>query len=154
MQPTRVRRLRTQLAERLLVIDGAMGTMIQQLGLTEGDYRGVRFAGHPTDLFGNNDLLCLTQPEVIRRIHASYVHAGAQVIETNTFNANRISQADYGLADLAPDLCREGARIARATADELSTNDRPVFVAGVLGPTSRTASLSPDVEDPGARNIH
>ncbi|MDD3529203.1 MAG: methionine synthase [Gallionellaceae bacterium] len=140
-------------ARRILILDGAMGTMIQRANLTEADYRGERFAAWPRDLRGNNDLLLLTQPEVIRNIHARYLEAGADILETNTFNANRISMADYGMEDLVFELNHAGARLAREVADRYSTPDRPRFVAGVLGPTSRTLSISPDVNDPGYRNV-
>jgi len=140
---------------RILILDGAMGTMIQRYGLTEADYRGSRFADWPSDLKGNNDLLLLTKPEVIREIHAQYLDAGADILETNTFNANSVSMADYGMEALVYELNYEGAKLARQVADEFSARnpDKPRFVAGVLGPTSRTLSLSPDVNDPGFRNI-
>ncbi len=153
MQPDRSTELRKLLAQRILVLDGAMGTMVQRHGLVEADYRGTRFATHGKDLKGNNDLLCITRPDVIGGIHAEYLAAGADIIETNSFNATRVSQAEYGLAELAFELNVAAARLARATADRFSAPDKPRFVAGVLGPTSRTASLSPDVNDPGARNI-
>jgi 5-methyltetrahydrofolate--homocysteine methyltransferase len=130
-----------------------MGTMVQQHGLKEADYRGTRFSAHAKDLKGNNDLLCLTRPDVIRGIHTAYLEAGADILETNSFNATRVSQAEYGLADIAFELNVAAARLAREVADQFSTPDKPRFVAGVLGPTSRTASLSPDVNDPGARNV-
>jgi 5-methyltetrahydrofolate--homocysteine methyltransferase len=144
------------LSERILFLDGAMGTMIQTYKLTESDYRGQRFADWPRDLKGNNDLLCLTQPEIIRAIQDAYLEAGADILETNTFNANRISMADYGMEELVYELNLEATRIARAACDFMTakTPDRPRFVAGVLGPTSRTATISPDVNDPGFRNIH
>jgi len=153
LQPDRSTELRELLAQRILVLDGAMGTMVQRHGLVEADYRGARFAGSAKDLKGNNDLLCITRPDVIGGIHAEYLAAGADIIETNSFNATRVSQAEYGLAELAFELNVAAARLARETADRFSTPDKPRFVAGVLGPTSRTASLSPDVNDPGARNI-
>ena len=153
MQADRSTELRDLLAQRLLILDGAMGTMVQRHGLVEADYRGQRFATHGKDLKGNNDLLCITRPDVIGGIHAEYLAAGADIIETNSFNATRVSQAEYGLADLAFELNVAAARLARETADRFSTPEKPRFVAGVLGPTSRTASLSPDVNDPGARNI-
>ena len=130
-----------------------MGTMIQRYGLTEADYRGARFADFGRDLKGNNDLLLLTRPEVIREIHSQYLAAGADILETCTFNANSISMADYGMEHLVWEINNEGAKLARAAADEYSTPDKPRFVAGVLGPTSRTATLSPDVNDPGFRNV-
>ena len=146
-------RLRELLEQRILILDGAMGTMIQRHKLSEADYRGARFADWPRDLKGNNDLLVLTKPEVIRGIHAAYLEAGADLIETNTFNATRVSMADYGMEDLVPELNREAARLARAVCDEYASPDKPRFVAGILGPTSRTASISPDVNDPAARNV-
>jgi 5-methyltetrahydrofolate--homocysteine methyltransferase len=141
------------LRERILVLDGAMGTAIQRDRPDEAGYRGERFADHPSDLVGNNDLLTITQPQIIRTIHEEYLRAGADVIETNTFNANAISLSDYGLEDLAYELNLESARLARAAADAVATADRPRWVAGALGPTTRTASISPDVNDPGARNV-
>ena len=155
MQPDRSAELQTLLAQRLLVLDGAMGTMIQRHGLGEADYRGERFADHPHDLKGNNDLLLLTRPEIIRGIHAEYLAAGADILETNTFNATAISQADYHLESIVYELNVAGARLAREVCDEFTTRTpgKPRFVAGVLGPTSRTGSLSPDVNDPGFRNV-
>ena len=140
-------------ARRILILDGAMGTMIQRYGLGEADYRGTRFADWPSDLKGNNDLLVLTRPEVIREIHRQYLAAGADILETCTFNANRISMADYGMESLVHEINLAAARLAREEADRFSTPDKPRFVAGVLGPTSRTATLSPDVNDPGYRNV-
>ena len=141
-------------AERILVLDGAMGTLIQQYQLSEADFRGTRFADHPRDLRGDNDLLSLTRPDVISAIHAAYLDAGADVIETNTFNATAISQADYGLAHVAREMNATAARLARAAADVAEAHDgRPRWVAGSLGPTNRTASISPDVADAGARNV-
>ncbi len=141
------------LAQRIVIIDGAMGTQIQKHRLSEADFRGARFAHHPKDLRGNNDLLPLTQPELIRAIHDAYLAAGADIIETNTFGATSIAQEDYGLAHVARDINLAAAQIARASADAASTPDHPRFVAGALGPTPRTASISPDVNDPGARNV-
>ena len=142
------------LRERILVLDGAMGTMIQSYKLGEADYRGSRFKEWPRDLKGNNDLLVLTQPEIIEAIHAAYLDAGADIIETNSFNSTAISMADYGMQSLVPELNRTAAALARRVADRAEAADsRPRFVAGVLGPTNRTASLSPDVNDPGFRNI-
>ncbi|KRG70641.1 homocysteine S-methyltransferase family protein [Pseudoxanthomonas dokdonensis] len=175
LHPERVQRLLQALQQRILIIDGAMGTMIQRHGLQEADYRGERFAdgrdsqapadGHVhgpgcdhaaagQDLKGNNDLLLLTRPEVIAGVHSEYLRAGADLLETNTFNATAISQADYQLQHLVHELNREGARIARQCCEamERETPDRPRFVIGVIGPTSRTASISPDVNDPGYRN--
>jgi len=139
--------------KRILILDGAMGTMIQRHGLAEADYRGARFADWTRDLRGNNDLLTLTRPEVIREIHSQYLAAGADILETNTFNANSISMADYGMEALVFELNFEGARLAREAAERYSTPDKPRFVAGVLGPTPRTLSISPDVNDPGFRNV-
>jgi 5-methyltetrahydrofolate--homocysteine methyltransferase len=142
------------LQQRILILDGAMGTMIQRHKLQEADYRGEQFKDWPSDLKGNNDLLVLTKPEVIRGIHAQYLKAGADIIETNTFNGNRLSQADYGLQAHTAEIVTAAARLARAVADEYTATNpsKPRFVAGVLGPTSKTASISPDVNDPGARN--
>jgi 5-methyltetrahydrofolate--homocysteine methyltransferase len=174
LQPERVSKLEAALAERILVIDGAMGTMIQRHELQESDYRGERFAHGYDSLFsaeghahdegcgceahdqrGNNDLLTLTRPDIIRGIHADYLAAGADLVETNTFNSTAISLADYHLQHLVYELNREGAALARAACDEAEASDpsRPRFVIGVLGPTSRTASLSPDVNRPGFRAI-
>ena len=147
--------LELALQERILVLDGAMGTMIQQEGLGEADYRGERFAGHGSDLKGNNDLLSLTRPEIIANIHRRYLEAGADIIETNTFNSTAVAQDDYRLGALARELNLAAATIARREADRMSaqTPRQPRFVAGVLGPTPKTASISPDVNDPGARSI-
>ncbi len=136
---------------RILVLDGAMGTMIQQLGLEEADFRGARFADWSHDLKGNNDLLTLTLPDSIGDIHNAFLDAGADIIETNTFNANCISLADYGMEDLAREINYEAARLARAVVDGRQ-DGRLCWVAGAIGPTNRTASISPDVEDPAARN--
>jgi len=138
-----------------MVLDGAMGTMIQRYRLTEQDYRGERFRDYHRDVKGNNDLLCLTQPHIIREIHNAYLDAGADIIETNTFNANAISMADYGMESLVYELNKTAAAIARACADEFThtTPSKPRFVAGALGPTNKTASLSPDVNDPGYRAV-
>jgi 5-methyltetrahydrofolate--homocysteine methyltransferase len=150
---TRGAALAALLPQRIAIIDGAMGTMIQRHRLTEADFRGERLAAHPSDLKGNNDLLVLTQPDIIRDIHGQYLAAGADIIETNTFGATSIAQQDYGLAHLARELNVAAARLAREAADAHATPDRPRFVAGALGPTPRTASISPDVNDPGARNV-
>jgi 5-methyltetrahydrofolate--homocysteine methyltransferase len=151
----RLARLEALLAQRILVLDGAMGTMIQTHRLREPDYRGARFADWPVDLKGNNDLLCLTRPDLIRGIHLAYLEAGADIIETNSFNSTAISMADYRMEALVPELNRRAAELAREAADDFEARDpaRPRFVAGVLGPTSRTASISPDVNDPGFRNV-
>ena len=153
--PQRIALLGDLLRERILLLDGAMGTMIQSYRLGEQDYRGERFAHHPSDLKGNNDLLSITRPDVIRAIHVAYLEAGADIIETNTFNSTAVSMADYGLENLVYELNRAGAALARECADEFSARqpDKPRFVAGVLGPTNRTASISPDVNNPGFRNI-
>jgi len=147
--------LTAALRERVLVLDGAMGTMIQGYGLSEADYRGDRFADHQDDQQGNNDLLALTQPDIITAIHRAYLEAGSDLLETNTFNAQRISLADYGMQDVAYELNVAAAALARAECDAMTarTPDRPRYVLGTLGPTNRTASISPDVNDPGARNV-
>jgi len=150
---TRGQALPGLLQQRILVLDGAMGTMIQRFKLTEADFRGQRFKDHAKDLKNNSDLLVLTRPDVIRDIHEGYLAAGADLIETNTFGANRIAQEDYGLGALAREMNVAAAKLARAAADKFSTPDQPRFVAGALGPTPRTASISPDVNDPGARNV-
>jgi len=151
----RLQALQKALSERILVLDGGMGTMIQSYKLEEEDYRGARFADWPSDVKGNNDLLILSRPDVIGAIEKAYLDAGADILETNTFNATQVSQADYGMQSLAYELNVEGARLARQVADAktLETPDKPRFVAGVLGPTSRTCSISPDVNDPGYRNV-
>ncbi|MGH8190360.1 MAG: homocysteine S-methyltransferase family protein [Rhodanobacteraceae bacterium] len=174
LHPDRVRKLHDALGERILVLDGAMGTMLQGHELDEGGYRGERFArgcdaqhahdhagehadanGCGRDLKGDNDLLTLTHPEIIREIHAAYLDAGSDFVETNTFNSTSISQADYALQHLVRELNCEGARLAREACDaaEAKALERPRFAIGVLGPTSRTASLSPDVNNPGFRNV-
>ncbi|MBL8379488.1 MAG: methionine synthase [Burkholderiales bacterium] len=160
-QPSLRETLSLLMSQRILVLDGAMGTMIQQVKLTEAQYRGEggpagmweRFRDHPVDLKGNNELLVLTQPEVISRIHDAYLAAGADIIETNTFGAQAIAQGDYGLEELGYELSLAAARLARAACDRHTQADRPRFVAGAIGPTPRTASISPDVNDPGARNV-
>ena len=136
---------------RVLILDGAMGSMLQTYRLDEDGYRGERFADWPQSLRGNNDLLNLTQPEIVESIHASYFEAGADLVETNTFNAQSISLADYGMAHLVKEINRAGAELARKAANAASTPDRPRFVAGAIGPTNRTLSLSPDVNRPGYR---
>jgi 5-methyltetrahydrofolate--homocysteine methyltransferase len=145
--------LEALLRERILLLDGAMGTMIQRARLAEEDYRGARFRDWPRELRGNNDLLSLTQPALVRDIHARYLAAGADIVETNTFNSTSIALADYGMASLAHELNCAAARLAREAADERTRRapGQPCFVAGVLGPTNKTASLSPDVNDPGFR---
>lgn len=143
------------LQERVLVLDGAMGTMIQRHKLTEEDYRGKRFAYYPHDLKGNNDLLSLSQPEIIKDIHREYLAAGADIIETNTFNSTRVSMADYHMEDLVPEINEAAARLAREAADEFNAKEpnKPRLVAGSMGPTNKTTSLSPDVNNPGFRAI-
>ncbi|GAB2878199.1 methionine synthase [Uliginosibacterium flavum] len=155
MQADRTTELTALLKHRILILDGGMGTQIQQYKLTEADYRGTRFADFNRDLKGNNDLLLLTKPEVIAEIHRAYLEAGADLIETCTFNGTRVSQAEYGLEDITYELNVEGARLVRQLCDEFSAKDpaKPRFCAGVIGPTSRTLSISPDVNDPGYRNI-
>ena len=155
LRPDATEALSGVLESRILVLDGAMGTMIQRHTFSEEEYRGTRFAEWPRDLQGNNDLLTLTQPATIRAIHRAYLEAGADLVETNTFNAQRISLADYGMEDLAYEFNLESARLARFECDAMTvtTPDRPRYVVGTLGPTNRTASISPDVNDPGARNV-
>jgi 5-methyltetrahydrofolate--homocysteine methyltransferase len=155
MQADRGEELRQLLARRILVLDGAMGTMIQQHALSEADYRGARFRDHPRELKGDNDVLTLTRPDIVGGIHRAYLEAGADIIETCSFNATRVSQADYGLEAIARELNEASARLARELCDEFTarTPEKPRFCAGVIGPTSRTLSISPDVNDPGYRNI-
>ena len=150
---TRAQQLPAILEQRIAILDGAMGTMIQRFKLTEAQYRGERFADFPRDVKGNNELLSLTRPDVIRDIHEGYLAAGADLIETNTFGATSIAQDDYHMGHLAYEMNLESAKLARAACDKFSTADKPRFVAGALGPTPKTASISPDVNDPGARNI-
>lgn len=160
---TRAQALPQILKSRIAILDGAMGTMIQRLKLSEANYRGVGYAGadavgarfdtHPLDLKGNNELLSLTRPDVIRDIHEAYLAAGADLIETNTFGATRIAQEDYKMPEIAREMNLASARLARAACDRYSTADKPRFVAGAIGPTPKTASISPDVNDPGARNV-
>lgn len=150
---TRGAQLPAILQQRIAILDGAMGTMIQRYKLGEADYRGERFAAHHKDLKGNNDLLVLTRPEVITEIHEQYLAAGADIIETNTFGTTSVAQEDYELGEFAYEMNVAAARLARAACDKYSTPDKPRFAAGALGPTPRTASISPDVNDPGARNI-
>ncbi len=152
----RIAALNRAVKERILILDGAMGTMIQRHRLDEAGYRGTRFQDFDRDLKGNNDLLVLTQPDIIRDIHSAYMEAGADIVETNTFNAQAISQADYGLEDISHEMNVAAAKLAREAADacEAKTPDRPRFVAGAVGPTNRTASISPDVNNPGFRNVN
>lgn len=151
----RIEALKREARERILILDGAMGTMIQRYKLDEAGYRGGRFKDHKRDLKGNNDLLVLSQPKIISEIHNAYLEAGADIVETNTFNAQAISQADYGLEDIAYEMNVAAAKLAREAADAWTkkTPDRPRFVAGAIGPTNRTASISPDVNNPGFRNV-
>ncbi len=148
----RIDALKETLKKRILVLDGAAGTFIQRFELDEAGYRGDRFAGWASDIKGNNDILILSRPEIVRDMHDAYLAAGADIIETNTFSSTTIAQADYGMEDLAFELNREGARIAREAADAAAKDGRTRFVAGAIGPTNRTASISPDVNDPGKRN--
>jgi len=150
---TRAQALPALLEQRVAILDGAMGTMIQRFKLNEAQYRGERFKDFPRDVKGNNELLSLTRPEVISDIHGAYLAAGADLIETNTFGATTVAQADYDMAHLAVEMNRVSAQLARAACDKYSTPDKPRFVAGALGPTPKTASISPDVNDPGARNV-
>ncbi|WP_310628436.1 homocysteine S-methyltransferase family protein [Limnohabitans sp.] len=150
---TRAKQLPAILSQRIAILDGAMGTMIQRFKLTEAQYRGERFKDFHKDVKGNNELLSLTRPDVIRDIHERYLAAGADLIETNTFGATTIAQADYDMADLAYEMNVASARIAREACDKYSTPDKPRFVAGAVGPTPKTASISPDVNDAGARNV-
>ncbi|MBT8520420.1 5-methyltetrahydrofolate--homocysteine methyltransferase [Polynucleobacter paneuropaeus] len=154
---TRGQRLPELLKQHILILDGAMGTMIQQYKLSEADYRGLpgntRFVKHPGDLKGNNELLVLTQPQIIQKIHEEYLEAGADIIETNTFGATSVAQEDYKMPDLAREMNEVSAKLARLACDKYSTVDKPRFVAGAIGPTPKTASISPDVNDPGARNV-
>ncbi|MGB5600427.1 MAG: homocysteine S-methyltransferase family protein, partial [Thiothrix litoralis] len=149
----RTTQLQQALADRILILDGAMGTMIQRYKLEEADYRGERFTHWHTDVKGNNDLLVLSQPQIIRAIHGEYLAVGADILETNTFNATTISMTDYDMQELSYEINVAAAKLARSVADEYSTPEKPRFVAGVLGPTSRTCSISPDVNDPGFRNV-
>ncbi|MDQ0588615.1 homocysteine S-methyltransferase family protein [Variovorax paradoxus] len=150
---TRGQALAGILEKRIAILDGAMGTMIQRFKLTEEQYRGERFKDFERDVKGNNELLSLTRPDVIRDIHEGYLAAGADLIETNTFGATTIAQEDYRMAHLAREMNLESAKLARAACDKFNTPDKPRFVAGALGPTPKTASISPDVNDPGARNV-
>lgn len=154
---TRGANLPELLKNRILVLDGAMGTMIQQFKLSENDYRGLpqttRFESHPSDLKGNNELLNITHPEIILDIHRQYLAAGADLIETNTFGATTVAQDDYKMPELAREMNLAAAKLAKQACDEFSTPEKPRFVAGAVGPTPKTASISPDVNDPGARNV-
>ncbi|NJS37377.1 MAG: 5-methyltetrahydrofolate--homocysteine methyltransferase [Brachymonas sp.] len=150
---TRAQQLPAILENRIAILDGAMGTMIQRFKLSEAQYRGERFADFEKDVKGNNELLSITRPDVIADIHEGYLAAGCDLIETNTFGATTIAQEDYKMAHLAREMNLQSAKIARAACDKFSTPDKPRFVAGALGPTPKTASISPDVNDPGARNV-
>lgn len=147
--------IKEELKHRTLVLDGAMGTMIQRYKLTEEDYRGTQFAEWPDDLKGNNDLLCLTQPAIIEQIHKEYLEAGADILETNTFNATSISMADYGMQEYVYDINLAAAQIAKKAASVFTNNnpEQPRFVAGAIGPTNKTTSLSPDVNNPAYRAV-
>lgn len=149
----RIAQLHNAMKERILILDGGMGTLIQSYKLQEADFRGERFVDHGSDLQGNNDLLAMTQPEILKEIHGAYLKAGTDILETNTFNSTQLSQSDYNLEHVVYELNKVSAEVAREIADEYSTPDKPRWIAGVLGPTSRTASISPDVNDPGARNV-
>ena len=151
----RLKQLNTSIENQILVLDGAMGTMIQNYGLTEEDFRGTRFADHNHELKGNGEVLSLSQPHVIKEIHASFLEAGADILETNTFSATAVAQADYGLEHLVEELNFESAKLAREACEEAEAKDagRTCYVAGILGPTNRTASISPDVNDPALRNV-
>jgi 5-methyltetrahydrofolate--homocysteine methyltransferase len=151
---TRGQALPDILHKRIMILDGAMGTMIQRFKLDEAQYRGERFKDFHKDVKGNNELLSLTRPDVITSIHERYLAAGADLIETNTFGATSVAQADYDMADLATEMNFASARLARAACDKFSTPDQPRFVLGALGPTPKTASISPDVNDPGERNVN
>ncbi|MEX0916041.1 MAG: homocysteine S-methyltransferase family protein, partial [Wenzhouxiangellaceae bacterium] len=153
--PERVEKLFDAVADRILLLDGAMGTMIQNEKLEEADFRGDRFKDHSDDLKGNNDLLTLTRPDLIKKIHKDFMNVGCDLVETNTFNANRISQADYSLEEIAAEINHEAARLAREACDEVEaeTPDKPRFVVGTIGPTNQTASISPDVSSPGYRKV-
>ena len=147
--------LNEEVHQRILILDGAMGTMIQQYNLSEADFRGERFVDIPGQMKGNNDILCLTRPDVVKDIHRKYLQAGADIIETNSFNATRISMADYRVEEYIAEINLAAARLAREVADEFTavTPEKPRFVAGSVGPTNKTLSLSPDVNNPALRNI-
>ncbi len=150
---TRGQALPEILKNRIMILDGAMGTMVQRFRLSEAQFRGERFKDFHKDIKGNNELLSLTRPDIVRDIHEGYLAAGADMVETNTFSATTVAQADYDMQDLAKEMNLASAKLARAACDKFSTPDKPRFVAGALGPTPKTASISPDVNDPGARNV-
>ena len=150
---TRGQALPAILKDRIMILDGAMGTMVQRFKLSEAQFRGERFKDFHKDIKGNNELLSLTRPDIIKDIHEGYLAAGADMVETNTFGATTVAQADYDMQDLAKEMNLQSAKLARAACDKFSTPDKPRFVAGALGPTPKTASISPDVNDPGARNV-
>lgn len=150
---TRGQQLPERLQQRILILDGAMGTMVQRFKLSEAQFRGERFKNFHKDVKGNNELLSLTRPDIIQDIHHSYLACGADIVETNTFGATTVAQADYDMQHLAKEMNLASAKLARAACDRVSTPDKPRFVAGALGPTPKTASISPDVNDPGARNV-
>ncbi len=152
-RPARIAALKAALADRILILDGAAGTFIQSYELDEAGYRGQRFADWNSDVRGNNDLLILSRPEIVAEMHRAYLNAGAEIIETNTFSSTTIAQADYGMEALAYEMNVAGAALAREAADNAATPNRPRFVAGAIGPTNRTASISPDVNDPAKRNV-
>ena len=141
------------LKQRILILDGAMGTMIQRYNLSESDYRGELFTNHPEELKGNNDILCLTQPQIISEIHEAYLQAGSDIIETNTFNATSVSMSDYGMQNHIREINIKAAQLARKAADKYTTEDKPRFVAGSIGPTNKTTSMSPDVNNPAFRSL-
>jgi len=149
----RIRWMREEARKRILLLDGSWGVMIQGYKLGEDEFRGARFADHPHELKGNIDILTLTRPDIVREVGRAYLAAGADIIETNTFTTAASSQADYGLSHLVNEMCEASARLARQICDEATTADHPRLVAGVLSPTNRTASISPDVNDPAFRNI-
>ena len=155
LRPSRARELESLLQSRILILDGAMGTMIQGFRLSEEDFRGDRYADHPQALQGFNDLLCITKPEVVESIHRDYLEAGADIIETNTFNGTGVAMSEYGLTELAFELNETAAKVARKAADDITAKnpDQPRFVAGSIGPTNKTTSLSPDVNDPAFRAV-
>ena len=151
----RIKELPNLLKNKIIILDGAMGTMIQEENLSEEDFRGKRFLDHPKDLYGNNDILSITRPDLISKIHNQFLNAGSNIIETNSFSSTKISQGDYSLSDLAYELNFESAKVARKACDDYEKEfpNEPKYVAGAIGPTNKTTSLSPDVSDPGKRDI-